>query len=49
MSYIVCEVSPLLGQQGGPPGALIPISRWGALEIPTLPQPTSAIGWPAVT
>ena len=42
-------VAPMAGQQGGPPGSLIPISRWGPAERPTRPQPTSAIGWPAVT
>jgi hypothetical protein len=49
MSNICCEVWPKPGQHRGPPGALIPISRWGASEIPTAPQPTSAIGWPALT
>ena len=49
MSYIVCEVWCMPGQQVGPPGALIPISRCGALEIPTSPHPTSAIGSPVVT
>ena len=37
------------GQQVGPLTALIPISRCGPVEIPTIPQPTSAIGCPACT
>ena len=45
---ISCEVSPP-GQHGGPPGSLIPISMCGAEEIPTEPQPTSAIGCPVTT
>ncbi len=47
MSYIVCDVWCMPGQHGGPPGALIPISRCGASEMPTSPQPTSAIGCPS--
>ena len=49
MSYIAGEVSWYPGQHGGPPTSLIPISTWGALERPTSPQPTSAIGSPVVT
>ena len=36
-------------QRGGPPGTLIPISMCGPVEMPTIPQPTSAIAWPART
>ena len=43
------EVWPQRGQQGPPPGALMPISMCSALEIPTRPQPTWAIGWPRET
>ena len=34
----------LHADHGGPPGALIPISICGPLEIPTRPHPTSAMG-----
>ena len=44
MPYISGAVSPMDGQHGGPPGALMPISRCGVKEMPTWPQPTSAIG-----
>src|SRR5207248_1978983 len=47
--YISAAVSSCAGQHGGPPGALMPISRWGELEIPTSPQPTSAMSCPADT
>ena len=49
MSYICGEVSWNPGQHGGPPTSLMPISMCGAEEMPTSPQPTSAIGCPAVT
>ena len=33
MLYIWCEVSPLLGQQGGPPGALMPTLPGSAATV----------------
>jgi hypothetical protein len=44
MSYTPREVCRMAGQQGGPPGVEIPISRCGPLDTPTRPHPTSAIG-----
>src|SRR6185312_3113182 len=45
------EVSPNDGMSSGfpAPSPSIPSSRCGASEMPTRPQPTSAIGWPALT
>ena len=40
---------PVPGQHGPPCGSEIPISMCGALEMPTRPQPISAIGWPRET
>ncbi len=43
------DVTPLPSGHSARPGTLTPISRCGPVERPTWPQPTCAIGSPAVT
>ena len=42
-------VTPFPGQQVGPLSTLMPISRCGPVDMPTMPHPTSAMGCPAAT
>ena len=49
MLYISWDVWWLAGGTTVDPGALMPISRWGPVEMPTFPHPTAPMGWPALT